>query len=205
VAGQLGFVAAWVIGGLVQEGYSTAAQTVSELFSLTADHPWILWVGLGALAPSYVATAALLYRTLGPRGRPPAALFLVAVPLVLTVLFSPLDCMTNGDPRCAARVAAGEVSAAHSRHNLAAVTLQLCLVATPFAVALALRGRRAAACVGIGLIGVATLVWVALSGPGHEAYGVAQRTTFGFVNVWVIAIALTAVSGFGSRGKVVGP
>lgn len=194
------FVAAWVIGGQVQEGYSTAAQTVSELFSHTADHPWILWVGLGALTPSYVATAALLHRTLGPRGRPAAALFLVAVPLVLTVLLSPLDCMTNGDPRCAA----GEVSGAHSRHNLAAVTLQLCLVATPFAVALALRGRRAVACVGIGLIGVATLVWVALSGPGHEAYGVAQRTTFGFVNVWVIAIALTAVSGFGSRGKVVG-
>lgn len=206
VAGQLAFVAAWVVGGLAQEGYSAAAQTVSELFSRTADHPWILWVGLVALAPSYVASAALLHRMLGPRGRPAAALFLVAVPLVLTVLFSPLDCMTNGDAKCSAGVGAGEVSAAHSRHNSAAVGLQLCLVATPFLVALALRGRRAAASVvGIGLVGVATVAWVALSGPGADTYGVAQRTTFGFVNVWVIIIALAAVSGLWSRGKVVDP
>ncbi|MGI8750572.1 MAG: DUF998 domain-containing protein [Thermoleophilaceae bacterium] len=144
VAGQLAFVAAWVVGGLAQEGYSTAAQTVSELFSRTADHPWILWIGLAALAPSYLATATLLHRMLGPRGRPAAALFVLASALVLTVLFSPLDCMTNGDPTCGARVDAGEVSAAHSRHNTAAVTLQLCLVATAFLVAFALRGRRAA-------------------------------------------------------------
>lgn len=200
VAGQLVFVAAWVAAGLAQEGYSATEQTVSELFSRTAGHPWILWVGLAALAPSYVATAVLLLRMLGPRGRPAAALFLLAVPLVLTVLLSPLDCMTNGDAACAARVGADDVSAAHSRHNSAAVALQLCLVATPFLVAFALRADRLAArVVGIGLIGVATLVWVAVSGPGAQTYGVAQRTTFGFVNVWVILIALAALSGPGSR------
>lgn len=200
VAGQLVFVAAWVAAGLAQEGYSATEQTVSELFSRTAGHPWILWVGLAALAPSYVATAVLLLRMLGPRGRPAAALFLLAVPLVLTVLLSPLDCMTNGDAACAARVGADHFSAAHSRHNSAAVALQLCLVATPFPVAFALRADRLAArVVGIGLIGVATLVWVAVSGPGAQTYGVAQRTTFGFVNVWVILIALAALSGARSR------
>lgn len=217
VAGQLAFVAAWIAGGLAQGGYSTATQTVSELFSREADHPWILWIGLAALVPSYLATATLLCRMLGPRARPAAAVFALASALVLIVLLSPLDCMTNGDPSCAARVGAGEASAAHSRHNSAAVTLQLSLVATPFLVAFASRGRqigrrqiegrevgtRAAAwLVGIGLIGLATVTWVALSGPGSGAYGIAQRTTFGFVNVWVVLIAVTALSGFGSRDNV---
>ena len=219
VAGQLAFVAAWIAGGLAQEGYSTATQTVSELFSREADHPWILWIGLAALAPSYLATATLLCRMLGPRARPAAAVFVLASALVLIVLLSPLDCMTNGDPSCAARVGAGEASAVHSRHNSAAVTLQLSLVATPFLVAFALRGRQiegrvagrvdrevgprtAAWLVGIGLIGLATVTWVALSGPGSGAYGIAQRTTFGFVNVWVVLIAVTALTGFGSRGNV---
>ena len=224
VAGQLAFVAAWIAGGLVQEGYSTATQTVSELFSREADHPWILWIGLAALVPSYLATATLLCRMLGPRARPAAAVFVLASALVLIVLLSPLDCMTNGDPSCAAQVDAGAASAINSRHNAAAVTLQLSLVTTPFLVAFALRGRQidrrqiegrvdrradrevgpriAAWLVGIGLIGLATVAWVALSGPGSSDYGIAQRTTFGFVNVWVVLIALTALSGFGSRGRV---
>ena len=221
VAGQLAFVAAWIAGGLAQEGYSTATQTVSELFSREADHPWILWIGLAALVPSYLATATLLCRMLGPRARPAAAVFALASVLVLIVLLSPLDCMTNGDPSCAAQVDAGAASAINSRHNAAAVTLQLSLVATPFLVAFALRGRRrqiegrvagrvdrevgprtAAWLVGIGLIGLATVAWVALSGPGSGAYGIAQRTTFGFVNVWVVLIAVTALTGFGSRDNV---
>lgn len=205
--GQLVFVAAWIAGGLSQEGYSPARQTVSELFSRPADHPWILWIGLAALVPSYLAAAALLWRMLGAGGRPAAALFVVAVPLVLTVLFSPLDCMTNGDSSCTARVDAGEVSSVHSRHNAAAISLQLCLVATPFLVAFALRRRpRAAAALAlVALVGLGTVAWVSLSGPGAAAYGIAQRTTFGFVNVWVIAIAAAAVFGAGEGDKVVDP
>lgn len=198
VAGQLLFVLAWVVAGLAQPGYSVADQTVSELFSRTAAHPWIVRAGIALLVPSYLASAALLHRRLGRGGLPATALFLLAVPLALIVDANPLDCMTNGSAACAAKVAVGDVSAAHDLHNTAAVTLQLCLVATPFAVAFALRAsRRASVLLAIAVVGVATVAWVGLSGPGHSGYGIAQRTTFGFVNVWVTLIAIAAARGAG--------
>ena len=200
VAGQLNFVAAWIVGGLVQPGYSTRDQAVSELFSRTADHPWVLWIGLIGLVPSYLATAAILRRTLGPPGWAAVALFLLAVPLVIVVLVSPLDCMTRGSAACSARVDAGEVSAAHDRHGLAAVALQLTLVATTFAVAFAVRGSRLMLwALGFGVLGVVTLLAVAAT--DGNGYGVAQRATFGFVNLWVITVAGAAVAGLRGPGR----
>lgn len=188
VAGQLGFVAAWVAGGLAQPGYAAADQTVSELFARTADHPAILWAGLAGLAPSYLATAELLRR----RGaRAAAGLFVLAVPLLAVVLASPLDCMTNGTAACAALVTADAVSGTHTLHNAAAVSLQLVLVATPFAAAAAWRGTALGRpALAIGAIGVLSVVAVAASGPGEPGYGIAQRATFGVVNLWVCAVAL---------------
>ncbi len=195
MAGQVNFVAAWILGGLLQPGYSTADQTVSELFARTADYPLVLWIGLAGLAPSYLATAAILRRALGGRGRVAVALFVVAAPLVIIVLVSPLDCMTNTGAACAARVDAGAVSAAHELHNLAAVALQLLLVATPFAVAVAVRGTRLAPwALGFGVLGVVTVLVVGVY-PGRDGYGIAQRATFGFVNLWVSAIAVAALAG----------
>lgn len=194
MAGQANFVAAWIVGGLLQPGYSTADQTVSELFARTADHPLVLWVGLAGLVPSYLASAAILHRTLGGRARAAVVLFALAAPLVIIVLLSPLDCMTNASAACAARVDAGTVSSTHDLHNLAAVALQLLLVATPFTVALAVRGSRLAPwALGFGVLGVATILAVAASDPGQDGYGIAQRVTFGFVNLWVSTIALTAL------------
>jgi len=205
VAGQLSFVAAWIVGGAIQPGYSTADQTVSELFSRTADHPLVLWIGLAGLVPSYLATATSLHRALGSRGRAAVAMFTLAAPLVTLVLLSPLDCMTNGSAGCAARVDAGTVSATHDLHNLAAVALQLLLVATPFAVAFAVRGSRLVSwALGFGVLGVATILAVGASGPGQDGYGIAQRATFGFVNLWVIAIALAAITGLRGTGRVGG-
>ncbi len=193
VAGQVNFVAAWVIGGLIQPGYSTADQTVSELFARTADHPVVLWIGLAGLVPSYLATATILLRAVGRRGRAAASLFAFAAPLVIVVLVAPLDCMTSGTAVCAARAEADDISSTHHLHNLAAVTLQLVLVATPFAVALAVRGSRWAPwAAGFGVLGVATVLAVGLSDPGEPGYGLLQRATFGFVNVWVSVIAMLA-------------
>ena len=196
VAGQVNFVAAWIVGGLMQPGYSTADQTVSELFARTADHPLVLWIGLAGLAPSYLSTAAILHRTLGSRGRAAVVLFALAAPLVIVVLLSPLDCMTNGSAACAAQVDAGAVSATHDLHNRAAVVLQLMLVATPFTVAVAVRGSRVVPwALGFGVLGVLTVLAVGVSDPGQDGYGLAQRATFGFVNLWVSGIATAALVG----------
>ncbi len=205
VAGQLAFVAAWVIAGALESGYSAADQTVSELAAGGAANPWILWLGLLSLSFSDGSTALLLRERLGFAGWLPAAMFAVAGLGVLVILALPLDCMVNGDAACDARVDAGEASWQHRGHNVAAVSVQLILVVTPFAVAYALRRRPRLAwwAFAAGVVGVATVLAVATSDPGAAGYGIYQRVTFGFVHLWVIAIAVAAFRGRRSRAGVV--
>lgn len=207
VAGQLAFVAAWVVAGRLEPGYSATDQTVSELAAGGAANPWIVGLGLLALSLSDGSMALLLRQRLGLDGRLPATMFALAAAGVLVILALPLDCMSGGDAACAARVDAGDVSWQHGGHNVAAVTTQLILVATPFAVAWGLRGRplaRVAFAAGVvGVVGVATVLAVALSGPGEPGYGIYQRVTFGFVHLWVIALAVAAFRGRRRRARVV--
>jgi len=204
VAGQLAFVAAWAIAGTLEPGYSAADQTVSELAAGGAANPWILWLGLLSLSFSDGSTALLLRERLGFAGWLPAAMFALAAVGALVILALPLDCMVNSDPACSARVDAGDASWQHRGHNVAAVSVQLILVATPFAVVYTLRGRRLARwALAAGVVGVATVLAVATSDPGAAGYGIYQRVTFGFVHVWVIVIAVAAFRGRPSRAGVV--
>jgi hypothetical protein len=200
IAGQLAFVAAWLIGGWLEPGYSTANQTVSELAAFGAANPWVLWIGLLALSLSDSAVALLLRDRASLVGRLPAAMFALAAVGILAILAFPLDCMTNGDPMCSARVDAGAVSWQHSAHSIAATSVQLLLVSTPFAVAWGLRGNPLARWALLaGVVGVATVLAVAASGPGEVGYGIWQRITFGFVNLWVIALSVAAFRVRGDR------
>jgi hypothetical membrane protein len=45
-AGQYLFSLSWLVGGLVQDGYSFRRQAISELGARTADHPWIARLGI---------------------------------------------------------------------------------------------------------------------------------------------------------------
>jgi hypothetical protein len=199
VGGQALFTASWIVGALVQPGYSTADETVSELFSRTAEHPWIVQVGIAALVPSYLAAGQLARRTSGSLLAP--LLFTVAALLAVVVLVSPLDCMTNGDARCAAKAIAGHVSATHRLHNHAAVALQLCLASTPFATAWALRrrGLSAVGALGWGVLGVAAIAAYVIADPGDHGYGWAQRAMFLAVTCWIVALARIAATSDGSR------
>jgi hypothetical protein len=195
ITGQLAFVAAWLIAGQLEPGYSAADQTVSELAAGGAANPGILWLGLLALSLSDGSVALLVRERLGLRGRLPAAMFAIAAMGVLAILALPLDCMTNGDPACAARVDAGDVSWRHSAHNVAAISVQLILVATPFAVARGLRGDPLARWALLaGVVGVATVLAVAVSGSGEPGYGIWQRITFGFVHLWIISLAFATLA-----------
>jgi hypothetical protein len=195
ITGQLAFVAAWVIAGQLEPGYSAADQTVSELAAGGAANPGILWLGLLALSLSDGSVALLVRERLGLRGRLPAAMFAIAAMGVLAILALPLDCMTNGDPACAARVDAGDVSWRHGAHNVAAISVQLILVATPFAVARGLRGDPLARWALLaGVVGVATVLAVAVSGSGEPGYGIWQRITFGFVHLWIISLAFATLA-----------
>ncbi len=206
VAGQLAFVATWAVAGALEPGYSAADQTVSELAAGGAANPWILWLGLLALSLSDGSVALLLRERLGRPGWLPAAMFALAAAGVLAILALPLDCMTNGEAACSGRVDAGEVSWQHRGHNVAAVSVQLILVATPFAVAWARRGRPLARwALGAGVLGVATVLAVAVSDPGEAGYGIYQRVTFGFVHLWVLVIAVAAFRGRRPRSRVARP
>lgn len=191
VAGQLAFIAAWAIAGVAEPAYSTADQTVSELFSRPAQHPWIVQAGLAALVASYLASASLARRLLAPAGAATVALFVLSVPLVVVVAISPLDCMTNAPgagPSCF-----DDVSATHRLHNQAAAALQLCLVATPFTAAWALRGRPACRlAVVIGGLCVLGVAWYVAADTGAHGYGIAQRGMFMAVTGWIVALAVLA-------------
>ena len=177
VGGQVAFIAAWAIAGAAEPGYSTARQTVSELFSGAAAHRWIMQAGLVALVPSYLAAAALARRVLAPGGLATVVLLALAAPLVIAVLLNPLDCMTNAGESCPAPA-----------HYTAAVALQLTLVASPFTAAWVLRGRpEARFALAIGALAVLGIAWFVVA--GEASYGIAQRVMFGAVTVWIVFLA----------------
>jgi len=179
VAGQLAFIAAWAVAGAAEPGYSTARQTVSELFAGTAAHPWVMRAGLLALVPSYLAAAVLARRLLAPRGAATFVLLALAAPLVVAVLVNPLDCMTNGSAACAD---------GPDSHYAAAVALQLTLVATPFTAAWALRGRCwCGPALALGALGVLGIAWFSVA--GDATHGIAQRAMFGTVTAWIVFLA----------------
>lgn len=177
VGGQLAFVLAWVVAGVAEPGYSTARQTVSELFSGAAADPWIMQAGLAALVPSYLAAAALARRVLAPRGLATVVLLALAAPLVVTVLLNPLDCMTNAGESCPAPT-----------HYVAAVALQLTLTASPFTFAWTLRGGpEARVALAMGALAVLGIAWFAFA--GDATHGIAQRAMFATVTVWIVVLA----------------
>ena len=59
-AGQLAFVASWVIAGALDPGYSHLEAGVSVLAARTAEHPWIVTAGLIALGLAIAALGAAL-------------------------------------------------------------------------------------------------------------------------------------------------
>ena len=68
IATQVVFVAAWLIAGELQGGYSHVEQYVSELGSGTADNPWLVNGAIVLLGSSFAALALGLRAAL-PKGR----------------------------------------------------------------------------------------------------------------------------------------
>src|SRR4051812_37583299 len=71
VAGQVLFVAAWIVAGALDRGYSHLEEGVSALGAKDAAHPLIMNAAIVVLGLSLVALAVAVYRVLPRR---PAAL-----------------------------------------------------------------------------------------------------------------------------------
>src|SRR4051812_46468787 len=60
LAGQVVFIASWVVAGALEPGYSHLDQGVSELGARTASHAWIINAGLVVFGLTFVALGVAL-------------------------------------------------------------------------------------------------------------------------------------------------
>jgi hypothetical protein len=194
IAAQLMFVAAWVVAGAIEDGYSHLDHHVSELGADTAANPLLMNVAIVVLGLGIAALAPALLRVL-PKRRATSvavALFLLAgLATVVGGLFN-ADCSNAVDADCQQRWDDWTVDTQAKIHGWAAFVAQLFFVATPFALARALWGRRVAAPVlaaGIGglLLGLGLN---ALLGVDHAPDGLTQRLGMGLIHAWVSFVAI---------------
>ena len=188
LAGQVVFIASWVIAGALEPGYSHVDQGVSELGARGAEHPLIVNAGLVVLGLAFVALGIALYAALPSRLA--TALFVAAGVSVVALGLIRLDCGLS-DPRCEAMWRAGDLSWHESGHLWAGLAMRVLLVLTPFALAWALHpGPVAPLAAGAGVVGLAVGAGAyLLYGGDHAGDGLVQRFEFVLLHLWVLTIA----------------
>ena len=213
-AGQYLFPLSWLIGGLVQNGYSFRDQPISELGARTADHPWIVQAGITVWGLSVLAVAAALWLTVDdfPHrrwARLAAALMGVAgVCIFVSGFIAPLDCMPNVDRVCEAREDAGSLSVRHYVHVWASLVALRPLALAAIPIALGFRrhprlGFIAPLSVLALVVGVAFLFAFPPTGDaGSPNVGLNQRllvATFEYPLAFLAAVLFVSARGLESR------
>ncbi|MDQ2679011.1 MAG: DUF998 domain-containing protein [Actinomycetota bacterium] len=174
-----GFVAAWVTGGAIRDGYDPVDEAISRLAAAGTEHRLWMTTGLVAFGVGVAAYSWALRRALD------GAAWAAALASALATL----------------GVAAAPLGDHDTAHNIAALTGYAALAATPLLAAPALRagGRRRWARASI-VCGVVTSCLLAVStlGPWH---GAAQRAGLLVTDAWIVGTALT----MWRRGRLVTP
>jgi hypothetical membrane protein len=175
VAGPVAFVSAWLVGGLVRDGYDPVTQHISQLARDGTPDRWILNAGLVAFGVLVPVWSRELGRVVSQAvGR--AAL--VAGLATLGVAALPLAREPGGLPDAAHAVAAG--------------TGYVAMAVTPLLAARVLRGRSAALSTAVGAVSAACLVGsLALD----DVSGALQRLGLGVVDAWHVAAAVAVLRG----------
>jgi hypothetical membrane protein len=202
LAGQLVFVASWIVAGALDPGYSHLEQGVSELGAGDAENAWIVNAGIVVLGLSIAALAPGLLAVL-PRRRAAlvaAALFAVAGLLLALGGVFPLDCGLSQD-RCVDRWEAGELSWQHDTHLWMGLGFDLAFVLTPFALARSLWPRPSGLlALSAGIDGVVILaIFQVLGASDVAAWGLAQRVGFAVIHLWVVIVAVGILHSTGRR------
>jgi Protein of unknown function (DUF998) len=193
IAAQILFVAAWIVAGALEDGYSHSEQAISELGADGAAHPLVMNAAIVVLGLSIAGLAPALLAVLPRRraARVAAALFLTMGLAVVVAGVLNLDCSTAVSDTCQERWDAHDFSWQHSAHLWASLW-PLLVVLTPFALARALWGRPVAApALACGLIGVGMAVGftVLFALGGEDADGLVQRLQFVPFHVWLAIVA----------------
>jgi Protein of unknown function (DUF998) len=208
LAGQLVFIASWIVAGALEPGYSHLDDYVSALGGKHAAHPWIVNTGIVVLGLSIAGLGVAVLQVL-PRRRAAvvAALLFVGagVALGLEGVFQ-LDC-SFASQHCEDLWRAGRLSWQTDAHLWAGSVGQLLFALTPFAIARALwPSPVAAASLVAGLYGLAFGVAVFFLGGSDSAGGLVQRTGLAVLHLWVLIVAvgiLNATQGEPRPGRLV--
>jgi hypothetical protein len=189
LAGQVVFIACWVVAGALEPRYSHADQGVSELGSRTAEHPLIVNAGLVVFGLTFVALAIALLAVLPSRLA--AGLFVASGVAVIATGLLTLDCGLS-DAHCEALWRAGALSWHQDGHLWAGFVSRVLLALTPFALARALwPGPVAPLAFGAGIAGlVIGVVTFFLYGNDSAGDGLLQRFELAVVHLWVLIVAV---------------
>ena len=192
LAGQVAFIASWIVAGALEPHYSGVDQAISELGARTAAHPGVVNAGIVVLGLSFAALGLALPAAL-PRRRAAVVattLFVAAGALIVVAGVVRLDCAIGVEP-CHGQWRAGALSWHTAVHGGAAFIADLLLGATPFAIAWALwPAPSGAAALGCGVFGLVFGVLSAGADGAGAGYGVVQRAGLGVLHLWVLIVAV---------------
>ena len=189
VLGPILFTLAWLIGGVVQDGYSPRQEDISALAALDAQHAWLMMAGFLLLGAGTVALAAGLAEVV--KGRRAAIGSILVALAGLGIIVAGLarnDCSSELEA-CASRGRAGDVSWHSATHDLVSLLIFLALTAAPLVLARAIRSqdswrdlRRYSL-----VTGVLCLVLLVLYGSGVAApwNGLVQRVFVSVPFLWI--------------------
>jgi hypothetical protein len=194
IAGQAAFIAAWIVAGAIEPGYSGSRQTVSELGGTFVRHAWVMNAGFIILGLSFVALIPGLLEVLPRRRAALVAGGLFAAGGLAFVLLVPyrLECSLAVDSGCNARFHAGTLDWETYAHIWDSLAARIALGLTPFALAWALWPRPiAAASLGLGVVGlVIAVVSSALYAVDGSPDGVIERLELLSLNLWIVIVAV---------------
>jgi hypothetical protein len=203
IAAQVVFVAAWIIAGALEPGYSPVRSYVSELGRRGAAHPWIFDVSVVVWGAGFIALGVALAPTLRTRRWAWVAPALFVLAGVCAMLDAPLrlDCATTISHLCRAREKAGLLSWREYGHIWASFGIELSLLLTPFALARSLWPSRLARLLVLGgavvVIALALLAglggWIGAHSPYSWHAGLWQRFLLMVVHGWVLLCATALI------------
>jgi hypothetical protein len=197
IAAQVFFVVGWIVGGLLEPGYSPVRQYISELGRVGAAHPWIFDLANIVWGAGFIALALAMLPVLHTRPWARVAPSLFALAGVFAILLAPLrlQCAKAVDRACRARELAGTLPWHHYAHNWLAFGVQLALLATPFVLARCTwPSRLSRLLLGAAIVLVLFLTAAFLLGFGDDGYdGLWQRTELLIVHGWVLLCATALI------------
>ena len=196
VLGPVGFLGAWLIGGLLDSGHSWLYWHGSDLASRQAEHPAIMVAGFLCMGMCLLVASVAVQRSIhGTRLRNLAtALMIVAALGIFCSGIAREDC-AEGTAACRVLVDAGDVSTQHQLHNLFAIPVLLALAALPFVTGWRMRHdpewrKFARISFAAGAATVAGII--AFGSEVFEWNGIVQLLLIATAFGWIAAVSLRA-------------